>query len=171
MALWDPASAKKYADQQTAKGKRPVTAAEAYARGLTLLEAEQGTELMVSRKAANWGPEYAAAQVGLARAAKLMGNSARAKKLTKIPSRSGRTRTGYSAAGGSKKRIRGIEVRRAAGPKPGHRLKIAAGQIGCWKFGRHPVTACHVYLLGKRSGSGTGARARSHNVEGFCTSA
>ena len=36
--------------------------------------------LMVDRKATNWGPEYAAAQVGLARAAKLMGDSARAKK-------------------------------------------------------------------------------------------
>jgi hypothetical protein len=35
---------------------------------------------MIDRKAANWGPEYAAAQVGLARAAKMMGDSARAKK-------------------------------------------------------------------------------------------
>ena len=35
---------------------------------------------MVDRKAANWGPEYAAALVGLARAAKLMGDTARAKK-------------------------------------------------------------------------------------------
>jgi len=35
---------------------------------------------MVDRKAANWGPEYPAAQVGLARAAKLAGDTTRAKK-------------------------------------------------------------------------------------------
>jgi hypothetical protein len=36
--------------------------------------------LIVDRKSASWGPGYAAAQVGLARAAKLMGDSARAMK-------------------------------------------------------------------------------------------
>ncbi len=35
---------------------------------------------MVDRKVAEWGPEYPAAQVGLARTAKMMGDKARAEK-------------------------------------------------------------------------------------------
>jgi serine/threonine protein kinase len=36
--------------------------------------------VVFDHRAANWGPEYPAAQVGLARAAKMLGDSARAKK-------------------------------------------------------------------------------------------
>jgi Flp pilus assembly protein TadD len=43
-------------------------------------EAASVFSLMVDRKSANWGPPYPAAQVGLARAAKQMGDSARARK-------------------------------------------------------------------------------------------
>jgi tetratricopeptide (TPR) repeat protein len=86
MALCDASAAKKFIEQQSANGDVPITGPEAYVRGLALLAEGQGAEaagvfsLMVDRKAANWGPEYAAAQVGLARAAKMMGDSARAKK-------------------------------------------------------------------------------------------
>jgi tetratricopeptide (TPR) repeat protein/predicted Ser/Thr protein kinase len=86
MALCDAAAAGKFADQQSANGFVPIAKPEAYVRGLALLAEGQAPEaagvfsLMVDRKAANWGPEYAAAQVGLARAAKMMGDTARAKK-------------------------------------------------------------------------------------------
>ncbi len=80
------AAAKKVNAQQASNGSAPITGPEAYVRGLALLaegQAENAASifsLMVDRKAANWGPEYPAAQVGLARAAKMMGDSARAKK-------------------------------------------------------------------------------------------
>ena len=86
MALCDATAAKKFVEQQSANGSVPITGAEAYVRGLALLADGQASEaagvfsLMVDRKAANWGPEYPAAQIGLARAAKLMGDSARARK-------------------------------------------------------------------------------------------
>jgi eukaryotic-like serine/threonine-protein kinase len=86
IALCDSGAAKKFADQQLANGSVPITGPEAYVNGLALLAEGQGAEaasvfsLMVDRKAANWGPEYAAAQVALARAAKMVGDSTRAKK-------------------------------------------------------------------------------------------
>jgi hypothetical protein len=86
MALCDAASAKKFAEEQSANGRVPITGPEAYVRGAVLLAAAQAADaaavfsLMVERKAANWGPEYAAAQVGMARAEKMMGDTARAKK-------------------------------------------------------------------------------------------
>ena len=86
MALCDTSAAKKFDEQQSAKGSVPITGPEAYVRGAVLLAAVQAADaasvfsLMVDRKVANWGPEYAAAQVGLARAAKMMGDTARAKK-------------------------------------------------------------------------------------------
>ena len=86
IALCGAAAAKKFTEQQLASGFVPITGAEAYVRGLALLADGQAPDaasvfsLMVDRKGANWGPEYPAAQVGLARAAKLMGDTARAKK-------------------------------------------------------------------------------------------
>jgi eukaryotic-like serine/threonine-protein kinase len=86
MALCDATAAKKFADRQSANGSVPITGSQAYVRGLALLANGQAPEaasvfsLMVDRKGANWGPEYPAAQVGLARAAKMMGDSARARK-------------------------------------------------------------------------------------------
>jgi tetratricopeptide (TPR) repeat protein/predicted Ser/Thr protein kinase len=86
LALCDPAAAKKFAEQQSANGFVPVAKPETYVRGLALLAEGQAPEaagvfsLMIERKAANWGPEYAAAQVGLARAAKMLGDTARSKK-------------------------------------------------------------------------------------------
>jgi len=86
MALCDATAAKKFAEQQSANGSVPITGSRAYVRGLALLANGQGADaatvfsLMVDRKGANWGPEYAAAQVGLARAAKMMGDSARTRK-------------------------------------------------------------------------------------------
>ena len=64
----------------------PIVGPEAYVRALTALSEGQASDTaalfsqMVDGKVANWGPEYTAAQVGLARAVKLMGDSARAKK-------------------------------------------------------------------------------------------
>jgi tetratricopeptide (TPR) repeat protein len=86
VALCGAAAAKKFTEQQFASGSVPITGAEAYVRGLALLAEGQTPDaasvfsLMVDRRGANWGPEYPAAQVGLARAAKMMGDSARAKK-------------------------------------------------------------------------------------------
>jgi tetratricopeptide (TPR) repeat protein len=85
-ALCDAAAAKKFAAQLSARRPVPNAGAEAYVRGLALLADGQAPEaagvfsLMVDRKGANWGPEYPAAQVGLARAAKQMGDSPRARK-------------------------------------------------------------------------------------------
>jgi tetratricopeptide (TPR) repeat protein len=86
IALCDTAAAKKFNEQQSANGDAPIEGPEAYVRGLVLLTEGQPSEaakvfsLMVDHKVANWGPGYAAAQVGLARAAKTMGDSDRAKK-------------------------------------------------------------------------------------------
>jgi eukaryotic-like serine/threonine-protein kinase len=86
IALCDVAAAKKFNEEQSASGSVPVAKPEAYVRGLALLaegqvpEAASVFSLMIDRRAANWGPEYPAAQVGLARASKLEGDSARAKK-------------------------------------------------------------------------------------------
>jgi tetratricopeptide (TPR) repeat protein len=86
LALCDPAAAKKFAGEQSASGSVPIAGPRAYVRGFALLAEGQGSEaasvfsLMVERKGSNWGPEYPAAQVGLARAAKMMGDTARAKK-------------------------------------------------------------------------------------------
>jgi outer membrane protein assembly factor BamD (BamD/ComL family) len=86
MALCDAAAAKKFNEQQLANGFAPISGPEAYVRGLTRLADGQASDAasifsqMVDHKVANWGPEYAAAQVGLARAAKMMGDPARAKK-------------------------------------------------------------------------------------------
>jgi len=86
MALCDAPAPKKFAGRQSANGSAPTTGAEAYVRGLALLAEGQAPEaaavfsLMVDRKGANWGPEYPAAQVSLARAAKMMGNSASARE-------------------------------------------------------------------------------------------
>ena len=80
------AEAKKFTEQQSANGRVLITGPEAYIRGSVLLAEGQVLDAasvfsqMVDRKAANWGPEYPAAQVGLARAARMMGDSARAKK-------------------------------------------------------------------------------------------
>jgi len=85
-ALCDTAAAKQFSERLFENGVVPIVGKEAYVRGLALLadghaaEAAQVFSLMIERKAANWGPEYAAAQVGLARAAKLIGDSARSKK-------------------------------------------------------------------------------------------
>lgn len=85
MALCDPAAAKKFNEQQPA-GRPAVDGPPAYVRGSVLLAKGQGAEAaaefssMIDRKGANWGPEYPAAEVGLARAAKMMGDSGRAKK-------------------------------------------------------------------------------------------
>jgi len=86
MALCDPSAAKKFDEQQSAHGYVATTGPRAFIRGLALLaegQAENAASifsLMVDRKGANWGPEYPAAQVGLARAAKLMGDNTLAKK-------------------------------------------------------------------------------------------
>jgi eukaryotic-like serine/threonine-protein kinase len=86
LALCDPTAAKKFDEEQSANGYVPTTGPQAYIHVLTLLAAGQTPEaasvlsLMVDRKGANWGPEYPAAQVSLARAAKMMGDIARAKK-------------------------------------------------------------------------------------------
>ncbi len=86
MALCDAAAAKEFAKQQASNGSARIAGPEAYVRGRALLaegQAENAASifsLMVDRKGANWGPEYPAAQVGLARAVKSMGDSARAKK-------------------------------------------------------------------------------------------
>jgi tetratricopeptide (TPR) repeat protein len=64
---------------------RSQTGPQAYMRGLVLLHEGHHTEAealftdMLRRKVANWGPEYPAALVGLARAAKASGNIAKAK--------------------------------------------------------------------------------------------
>ena len=86
MALCDPSAAKTFDEQQSAHGYVATTGPRAFIRGLALLaegQAENAASifsLMVDRKGANWGPEYPAAQVGLARAAKLMGDNTLAKK-------------------------------------------------------------------------------------------
>ena len=86
MALCDASAAKKFNQQQTATGSVPIDGPEAYVRASALVAEGQTADAagvfsqMVDHKAANWGPEYAAAQVGLARATKMMGDSARAKK-------------------------------------------------------------------------------------------
>ena len=86
VALCGAAAVKKFTEQQFASGSVPITGPDAYVRGLALLAQGQASDaasvfsLMVDRKGANWGPEYPAAQVGLARAAKMMGDPARAKK-------------------------------------------------------------------------------------------
>jgi tetratricopeptide (TPR) repeat protein/predicted Ser/Thr protein kinase len=86
MAACDAAAAKKFNEQQSANGSVPITGPEACVRALALLADGQAPEAasvfsqMVDRKAANWGPEYPAAQVGLARAAKMMGDTERARK-------------------------------------------------------------------------------------------
>jgi tetratricopeptide (TPR) repeat protein len=86
MALCDASAAKKFVEQQSANGDVPITGPEAYVRGSGLLVKGQNTDAaavfsqMVDRKVANWGPEYPAAQVGLARASKMAGDTARAKK-------------------------------------------------------------------------------------------
>jgi tetratricopeptide (TPR) repeat protein/predicted Ser/Thr protein kinase len=86
MALCNATAAKKFTEQQSANGSVPISGPEAFVRGLVLVAEGQASEaanvfsLMVDRKAANWGPEYPAALVGLARAAKLMGDSPRAKR-------------------------------------------------------------------------------------------
>jgi eukaryotic-like serine/threonine-protein kinase len=86
MALCDAAAAKKFAAQLSANGPAPTNGLQAYVRGLALLAEGQGQDAasvfspMVDRKGANWGPGYPAAQVSLARAAKLMGDTARARK-------------------------------------------------------------------------------------------
>ncbi len=83
-ALCDPAAAKKLAAEPAPSS--PRTGPEGYARGAALLAAGQAAEAaalfskMVDQKFVNWGPEYPAAQVGLARAAKAMRDTARAKK-------------------------------------------------------------------------------------------
>jgi eukaryotic-like serine/threonine-protein kinase len=84
-AICDPAAAKTFNDQRAANGSIPISGPEAYVRGLAT-SAENPADAaaifaqMVDRKVANWGPEYPAAQVGLARAAKATGDTARAKK-------------------------------------------------------------------------------------------
>jgi tetratricopeptide (TPR) repeat protein len=86
MALCDAAAAKKFNELQFANGGVPTFGPRAYVRGLALLSEHQPGNaarvfsLMVDRKVPNWGPEYPAAQVGLARSAKMMGDTARAKK-------------------------------------------------------------------------------------------
>jgi serine/threonine protein kinase len=85
-ALCVHGGAKKFTDQQAAQGNIPMVGPEGYIRGLALLNEGQPSDSaavfaeMVDRKVANWGPEYPAALVGLARAAKSMGDTARAKK-------------------------------------------------------------------------------------------
>jgi tetratricopeptide (TPR) repeat protein len=85
-ALCDPRAARKFTEQQTANGSAPIRQAEAYIRGFAYLETNRPADAanvfsqMVDHKAANWGPEYAAAQVGLARASKAMGDLPRARK-------------------------------------------------------------------------------------------
>ena len=86
LAVCDPTAARKLSEQWSADRSTPVAKPEAYVRGLALLAEGQALDaasvfsLMVDRKAANWGPEYPAAQVGPARAAKMTGDTARAKK-------------------------------------------------------------------------------------------
>ncbi len=86
MALCDGAAAKKFAEQQSANVHVPSDGPEAYVRGAALLSAGRGAEAasvfstIVDHKGRNWGPEYPAAQVGLARSSKLAGDTARAKK-------------------------------------------------------------------------------------------
>jgi hypothetical protein len=86
LALCDPAAAKNFNQQQSAKGSVSTSGPEAYVRGLALRSDNQASDSaavfsqMVDHKAANWGPEYDAAQVGLARAAKAMGDTDPAKK-------------------------------------------------------------------------------------------
>jgi tetratricopeptide (TPR) repeat protein/predicted Ser/Thr protein kinase len=76
-----PADAARYAAPL-----RDRTGPDAYIRGLVMLregrhrEAEELFADMVQRKVANWGPEYPAAYVGLARAAAASGNSEKARK-------------------------------------------------------------------------------------------
>ena len=59
---------------------RGQTGPQAYMRGLVMLREGQHTEAealfsdMLQRRVANWGPEYPAAMVGLARAATASGN-------------------------------------------------------------------------------------------------
>lgn len=84
-AICNSTAAKKFNEQQAANGATPISGPEAYIRGLATLPGNSADAAaifaqMVDRKVANWGPEYPAAQVGLARAAKAMGDTARAKK-------------------------------------------------------------------------------------------
>ncbi|HKD06524.1 MAG TPA: serine/threonine-protein kinase [Bryobacteraceae bacterium] len=85
-ALCDPKAARKVTEQQTANGSAPISGPDAYLRGVVFLETDRPADAasvfsrMVDRKAANWGAEYPAAQVGLARAAKAMGDLPRARK-------------------------------------------------------------------------------------------
>lgn len=86
IAICDTTAAKKFDEQQANNGSVPITGPEAYIRASALLSEGKATDAatvfsqMVELKVANWGPEYAAAQVGLARAAKMMGDTVRAKK-------------------------------------------------------------------------------------------
>ena len=86
VALCNAAAAKKFNEQQSANDAVSIAGPEALVRGSVLLADGKASDaaslfwLMVDRKATNWGPEYAAAQVGLARASNLMGDTARAKK-------------------------------------------------------------------------------------------
>jgi eukaryotic-like serine/threonine-protein kinase len=86
-ALCDTNAAKKFVEQKAAGGENPISGPEAYIRGLALLAGHNSADAaavfqqMIDRKAANlWGPEYAAAHVGLARAAKSTGDLPRARK-------------------------------------------------------------------------------------------
>jgi tetratricopeptide (TPR) repeat protein/predicted Ser/Thr protein kinase len=86
-ALCDSKSTGKFVQQQAEKGHTEVVGPEAYVRGLAMLaegnsaEAASQFARIVQARVANWGTEYAAAQVGLARSAKLQGDFVRAGKL------------------------------------------------------------------------------------------
>jgi eukaryotic-like serine/threonine-protein kinase len=85
-ALCDKGAAKKFVEQKAAGGENRISGPEAYIRGLALLakhnsiDAAAVFQQMIDRKGFNWPLEYAAAHVGLARAAKSMGDTARARK-------------------------------------------------------------------------------------------
>lgn len=84
-AICDSAAAKKSNDQQAANGTIPISGPGAYVRGFATLSQNPSDAAaifarMADHRVANWGPEYPAAQVGLARAAKAMGDTARARK-------------------------------------------------------------------------------------------
>jgi eukaryotic-like serine/threonine-protein kinase len=85
-ALCDSVAAKKFVEQKAAGRGNPFLRPEAYIRGLALLAENNSVDAaavfqqMIDHKAANWSPSYAAAHVGLARAAKSMGDTARARK-------------------------------------------------------------------------------------------
>jgi eukaryotic-like serine/threonine-protein kinase len=78
--------AQKLVAQASQTGDAMTTGPRGYVRGTALLadgraeEAAALFEQMLARRATNWGPEYPAAQVGLARAAARLGDVARARK-------------------------------------------------------------------------------------------